>query len=259
MSLEVRQLKWVVIQYRKGGAALKTYWVLVGSFGSGKSELALNLALEKAKEGTCTLVDLDVINPYFRTSERGDVLEPAGVELIMPPFALDKIEIMSLSPRVYSAFAPGEGNVIFDIGGDHVGSIALGQYKPRFDQLPGDSVHVLFIVNPLRPTAADFDSARTVLEKIQLVSRLAVTGIVNNANLAGETEAAHLAEGYELVKALSEATGIPVWGTCGTENVLEQFRQYADAQKLDPAFIGRYQPIEILMHRSWDKFLTEGL
>ena len=238
---------------------MKSYWVLVGSFGSGKSELALNLALEKVRQGPCMLVDLDVINPYFRTSERGDILEPAGVELIMPPFALDKIEIMSLSPRVYSAFTPGEGSVIFDIGGDHVGSIALGQYKQYFDRLPGESVHVLFVVNPMRPTAADLPSALSVLEKIQYVSRLQVTGIVNNANLAGETDVSHLAEGYALVKQLSEETGIPVWGTCGTEGVLTQFKQYAADHKLDPAYVGRLQLIEVMMHRSWDKFLKEGL
>ena len=238
---------------------MKTYWVLVGSFGSGKSELALNLALEKAKEGPCTLVDLDVINPYFRTSERGDVLKPAGVELIMPPFALDKIEIMSLSAQVFSVFSPGEGNVIFDIGGDDVGSIALGQYKARFDQVPPERINVLFIVNCLRPTAADFDSAMDVLAKIQYVSRLKVTGIVNNANLAGETEACHLAEGYELVKRLSEATGIPVWGSCGTLEVLNSFKLYVKEQGLDPTYVGRYQAIEVMMHRSWDKFLKEGL
>lgn len=238
---------------------MKEYWVLVGSFGSGKSELALNLAVQKAKEGPCTVVDLDVINPYFRISERGDVLEPAGVELIMPPFALEKIEIMSLSARVYSAFAPGEGTVIFDIGGDDVGSIALGQYKPRFDQIPKDKVHVLFIVNPLRPTAADLPSALDTLMKVQYVSRLAVTGIVNNANLAGETDVSHLKMGYELVRALSEQTGIPVWGTCGRQEVLDSFAQYASDHGLDPAFVGRLQPIEVMMHRSWDKFLAEGL
>ena len=238
---------------------MKTYWVLVGSFGSGKSELALNLALEKAKEGPCTLVDLDVINPYFRTSERGDVLKPAGVELIMPPFALDKIEIMSLSAQVFSVFSPGEGNVIFDIGGDDVGSIALGQYRARFDQISPDRMNVLFIVNCLRPTAADFDSAMDVLAKIQYVSRLKVTGIVNNANLAGETEVCHLAEGYKLAKRLSEATGIPVWGSCGTREVLNSFKLYVKEQGLDPTYVGRYQAIEVMMHRSWDKFLKEGL
>ena len=238
---------------------MKDYWILLGSFGSGKSELALNLALEKAKEGPCTLVDLDVINPYFRTSERGDVLEPAGVELIMPPFALEKIEIMSLSARVYSVFSPGEGTVIFDIGGDDVGSIALGQYKPRFDLIPKDKLHILFIVNPLRPTAADLPSALDTFSKIQYVSRLNITGVVNNANLAGETDVSHLLEGYELVKALSRETGVPVWGTCGTREVLDKFRTYAAEKGLDPAFIGKYQPIEVMMHRSWDKFLAEGL
>ena len=238
---------------------MKEYWVLTGSFGSGKSELALNLAVEKAKHGPCTLVDLDVINPYFRVSERGDVLEPAGVELIMPPFALEKIEIMSLSARVYSVFAPGEGTVILDIGGDDVGSIALGQYKPRFDQIPKENLRVLFIVNPLRPTAADLQSALDTLYKIQYVSRLSVTGIVNNANLAGETDVSHLAEGYGLVKALSEQTGIPVWGTCGKAEVLRSFEAYAKENQLDPACIGQLQPIEIMMHRSWDKFLKEGL
>ena len=238
---------------------MKDYWVLLGSFGSGKSELALNMSIRAAKNGPCTLVDLDVINPYFRTSERGDVLEPAGVELIMPPYALEKIEIMSLSARVYSAFSPGEGSVFFDIGGDHVGSIALGQYKPYFDRIPKENLHILFVVNPMRPTAADLESAYSVLYKIQFVSRLNVTGIVNNANLAGETEAEHLVEGYELVKALSEKTGIPVWGTAGTQKVLDAFDRYADENGLDRTYIGVYQPIEILMHRSWDKFLNEGL
>ena len=238
---------------------MKDYWVLLGAFGSGKSELALNMAIRAAKNGPCTLVDLDVINPYFRTSERADVLEPAGVELIMPPFALDKIEILSLSARVYSAFTPGEGSVFFDIGGDHIGSIALGQYKPHFEKIPKENLHVLFILNPMRPTAADLESAYATLEKIQFVSRLDVTGIVNNGNLAGETDYTHLLEGYELSKALSLRTGIPVWGTTGMQPVLDAFDAYAKANGLDPNFIGVYHPIDVMMHRSWDKFLKEGL
>ena len=238
---------------------MKEYWVLLGAFGSGKSERALNMAIHAAKSGPCTLVDLDVINPYFRTSERADVLEPAGVELIMPPYALEKIEIMSLSARVYAAFTPGEGSVFFDIGGDHVGSIALGQYKPHFQKVPKENLHVLFIVNPMRPTAADLESAYATLEKIRFVSRLDVTGIVNNANLAGETDHTHLVEGYELVKALSERTGIPVWGTCGVPKVLDDFNAYAKEHGLEEQYIGVRQPITVYMHRSWDKFLTEGL
>ena len=238
---------------------MKDYWVLLGSFGSGKSELAINMALQAVKNGPCTLIDLDVVNAYFRSSERGDVLGAAGVELISPPFAMDKIEILALSPRVYSAFTPGEGTVIFDIGGDDIGTVALGQYKPNFANIPPERLHVLFIVNPLRPMAANVPSALAVLGNLQIAGRLEVTGIVNNGNLAGETDYTHLVQGYELVRGLSEKTGIPVWGTSGTQDVLDAFDAYAKEHGLDPKYIGRYEPIEVLMHRSWDKFLNEGL
>ena len=238
---------------------MKEYWVLVGSFGGGKSELSLNMAVRAAQKGPCMLVDMDVINPYFRTSERGDVLDKAGVELISPPYALQKIEIMSVSARVYAAFTPGEGTVIFDVGGDHVGAIALGQYKPNFQNIPPENLHVLYVVNPMRPLASDLPSARTMLEKIQGVSRLRVTGIVNNGNLAGMTTVEHLATGYDLVRQLSDETGIPVWGTCGRPDILKEFEAYAKDKGLDEAYIGKRYPIEVMMHRSWDKFLSEGL
>ena len=238
---------------------MKEYWVMVGSFGGGKSEMSLNMAVRAAAKGHCTLIDLDVINPYFRTSERGDVLDAAGVELISPPYALKKIEILSVSPRVYAAFMQGDGTVIFDVGGDHIGAVALGQYKPNFDAIPPEKLHVLFVVNPLRPLSADFESAMSMLQKIQTVSRLDVTGIVNNANLAELTDLSHLLMGYDLVKQLSEATGIPVWGTSGRPEMLEQFKQYAIEHSLDESYIGQYYPIEVMMHRSWSKFLKEGL
>lgn len=238
---------------------MKEYWVLVGSFGGGKSEMALNMALRAAKKAPCMLVDMDVINPYFRTSERHELLEQAGVDLVSPPYALRKIEIMSVSARVYAAFTPGEGTVIFDVGGDHVGAIALGQYKPNFQNVPPENLHVLYVVNPMRPLASDLPSARTMLEKIQGASRLRVTGIVNNGNLSTMTTAEHLAAGYELVRQLSDETGIPVWGTCGCPEVLEAFEEYAAAHDLDERYIGKKYPIEVMMHRSWDKYLSEGL
>ena len=238
---------------------MKEYWVLLGSFGGGKSELSLNMAVRAAAKGKCTLIDLDVINPYFRSSERGDVLDAAGVELISPPYALKKIEILSVSPRVYAAFTRGDGTVIFDVGGDHIGAVALGQYKPNFDAIPPENLHVLFVVNPLRPLSADFPNAMSMLQKIQTVSRLNVTGLVNNGNLAELTGVEHVKQGYDLVRELSEATGIPVWGTCGRAEILDAFTQFAAEHGLDEQYIGIKYPIEVMMHRSWNKFLREGL
>lgn len=132
---------------------MKEYYVFAGSFGSGKSELAINLAIRKAAENPpCTLVDMDVINPYFRSSERSDLLEKFNVRLISPPFAMHKIEIMSLSPEVYSAFAQKEGTVIFDAGGDPVGAVSLGQFYSHFCNIPSEQLNIFMVINPpVRP------------------------------------------------------------------------------------------------------------
>ena len=42
--------------------------VLAGNYGSGKTELSLNLALKAAKTASTVLVDMDIVNPYFRAA-----------------------------------------------------------------------------------------------------------------------------------------------------------------------------------------------
>lgn len=239
---------------------MKEYNVFVGSFGSGKSELAINFALNKAQENPpCTLLDMDVINPYFRSSERMDILKKANVRLISPPFAMNKIEIMSLSPEVYSAFAQKEGTVIFDAGGDPVGAISLGQYYSNFCNIPSEQLHVFMVINPLRPLAETAEKAQGLMEQIQIASRLKITGFINNANLVEETTTQELKTGYDVVKELSEQTGIPVYATAGTEKILNDFFSQKEIWNLEEKYTGRMMPISVVMHRTWNKFLKEGL
>jgi len=240
---------------------MKEYFVFLGSFGSGKSELAINLALQKAlKNPPCTLVDVDVVNPYFRSSERGDLLRQSGIRLISPPYALQKIEIMSLSPEVYSAFAQPGGTVIFDAGGDPVGAVSLGQYYSHFQNITGDArLSVYMIINPFRPLAETAEKAHALMGQIQIASRLKITGLINNANLVNETTVQELKTGYDVVKELSERTGVPVWGTAGTAHVLDDFLTFANNSGLNSKYIGTPIPIQITMHRTWNKFLKEGL
>ena len=236
------------------------FTVFVGNFGSGKSELAINHALRHAGAGEqTTLVDLDIVNPYFRSAERKDELEAAGVRVIMPPYALHKIEIVSLSAEVYAIFSQTEGQVVIDAGGDPVGATALGQYKLNFDALPPGALRTLMVVNPFRPLAATMDKAKLLLENIQLTSRQQISGLVNNANLAHETGPEDLAEGYHAVKALSEATGIPVTATSGSPEVLRGFAALAAQQGLDSRYIGEHWPLRLTMHRTWEQYTKDGL
>ena len=55
---------------------MKKIKVLIGNYGSGKSELALNFAMQAAARGERTeLIDLDMVNTYFRLTERGKMVE----------------------------------------------------------------------------------------------------------------------------------------------------------------------------------------
>ena len=108
----------------------KRFLVLVGNYGSGKTELALNRAMDFVTRGKTTLVDLDIVNPYFRSGEKADMLREAGVRVLMPTFALSTVDIPALPAEIQSVFELPSDHVIFDVGGDDTGAAALGRSLP---------------------------------------------------------------------------------------------------------------------------------
>ncbi len=239
---------------------MKQYHVIIGHFGSGKTEIALNIAFNEAKTGKkVTMVDLDIVNPYFRTAERHKELHEAGIRLLNPSFVTSGVEIPALPAEIYSAFNDDSDLVIFDVGGDAAGAIALGQYYRFFSKIPKEKLEVTFVINARRPFSMDLEGNLEMISDVRLAARMEIDNLVNNTNLSQETSVNELADGYELVKKVSEATGLPVRNTVSTEPTLDEFRRYAETNKLDKAFIGDYMPITRYMHRDWDRFTTQGL
>ena len=76
------------------------FLVITGNYGSGKTEISLNLALKASAEGKTTLVDLDIVNPYFRSGEKAIEMEKAGIRVLMPTYALPYGEV----PRHFSTY-----------------------------------------------------------------------------------------------------------------------------------------------------------
>ena len=113
--------------------------VITGNYGSGKTELSLNLALYYAGKGKTTLVDLDIVNPYFRTGEKAEMLQEAGIRVLMPTFAMTTVDIPALPPEIQSVFEVPSDRVIFDVGGDDTGAAALGRYFPSFMKERGNT------------------------------------------------------------------------------------------------------------------------
>lgn len=57
--------------------------IFTGHFGSGKTEVALNFALQEKKKGEdVVIVDLDIVNPYFRTNDARNVLMKNGIKVV---------------------------------------------------------------------------------------------------------------------------------------------------------------------------------
>lgn len=234
----------------------KTY-VFIGNFGSGKSELALNLAVEKSKAEKTLVVDLDIVNPYFRISERREFLQNRGVRLISPNFVLTNVETLSLPPDIYSAFIDEHQTVVFDVGGDATGAMALGQYKSQFDSL--ENLEVWFVVNGRRPLSSSADQVIALLDGIRACSRLNVTGLINNTNLSNETTVDDILYGSRLLAEVSKRCGIPVVFTSGMKKPLEDFRKHFAANGLfEMGAIGEIWPIERYMRRDWDRFVEGG-
>ena len=233
---------------------MKKMMVLIGNYGSGKSELALNFAFAAAERGERTeLLDLDMVNTYFRLTERGKQVEMKEIRLVSPNFANSGIETLSLPAEVQSAFAMDWDTVIFDVGGDAVGSTALGRYHEDFMALEEGALEVLNVVNIRRPLAGTVEKVIHLQEEMQIHSRLKITGMINNTNLAEVTTAQELHDGYEIIKEVSERTGVPVKYTSGRKELLDQFL----AEKgHDPKYIGTPLPIDIYMRRDWNSWIN---
>ncbi len=240
--------------------AEKRFFVFLGNFGSGKTELALDFSKRFAAAGKkTTLVDLDIINPYFRASERALAMKQAGIELITPRYAMSNVEIITIDPRIYSAFVDNGGVAIFDVGGDNVGARAMGQYKQYFSSIRPDLLEVWLVVNVHRPLSATAERILGHISAISDAARLQVTGLIHNSNMSYETTPEDLAFGYPIIREVAERSGLPVKYTSGEPNVLQGFLALSKERGFDPKYIGEPLEIHTMMHRDWDRFTKYGV
>jgi len=185
---------------------LKPLTVVTGHYGVGKTNVVINLALDLKKAGhAVTVVDLDIVNPYFRSSDYAALLEEAGVTVIAPTFARTTLDTPTLGPEVSGSFER-HGYVLVDAGGDDVGATALGRYRHLIDTRPFD---LLYVVNANRNLTQKPDQAVEVLREIEAACGLRATGIVNNTHLQNETTCETIAHGLSFGEACADQAGLP--------------------------------------------------
>jgi len=185
--------------------------VLVGHFGAGKSEIAVNLAFGWRDRGeTVAVVDLDVVKPYFRSRLLRDEMQARGITLVVPQDDRFYADLPIIVPEVRGAVGramAGHGRAILDAGGADVGSRVLGSIAGLDDPALAD---VIFVVNGNRPFAESPDAVVGMLREIERVAKLRVTGLAANTHLINETTDDTVTAGLALAEAVSRATHLPV-------------------------------------------------
>ena len=197
------------------------FLVLTGNYGSGKTELALNLALHFSEHWQTTLVDLDIVNPYFRSGEKAEDMRRAGIRMLMPTYAMTTVDIPALPAEIQSVFEMPSDRVIFDVGGDDTGAAALGRFYPSF-MAHREETNVLFVVNCMRPLTGQTDEILDLAERVQNRGRLRIDVMVNNTNLADRTEPGMVEAGERTVLSCAEKLGVEKVITTGEKSVLER-------------------------------------
>jgi hypothetical protein len=193
--------------------------IIIGAYGSGKSEIAVNMSLAQRKampDKKLLIADLDIVNPFYRSSDCGAVLEEAGIRLITPLYAGSNVDAPVLTPEMYVIFDDESYQGIFDIGGEDMGAIVLGSIRKRIENT---DTAIYMAVNTLRPFTSDPEQIAVMTNELTAAAGFKIDGYLNNTNLLEETTAEMLEEGEKKILEASKLTGVPLIANCVMEGV----------------------------------------
>lgn len=187
----------------------KRITIISGHYGSGKTNIAVNLAVAlKAKQNKVALADIDIVNPYFRSKDSEEQLAKAGIRLICSEYANSNVDIPALPQAMYSVTDDKELYSILDVGGDERGALALGRISDKIRE--ENNFSMLYVVNRFRPLTASADTAIEVMREIEGACRLRFTGLINNSNLGLETTPDDVLGSCAYAEEIAEKTGLPL-------------------------------------------------
>lgn len=213
--------------------------VMIGHYGSGKTNLSVNLALTASERGNpVTLVDLDIVNPYFRAADFEELMKSHGVTLVKPLYANTNLDIPAINFDL-GRLLEGEGNVILDVGGDDAGAMALGRTSDGLQTC--SDIAVYCVVNCYRYLEAEPEEDCALLRDMEHASRMRATALINNSNLGSETTAADIEQSAAYCERLSALTGLPVAFTAVKRELVDQVHMK-----------GTVFPVDIHVKPIWD-------
>lgn len=204
---------------------MKRITVLAGHYGSGKTNIAVNMALKMKEHGFDTVIaDLDIVNPYFRTKDSLVRLNNAGIKLISSDYANSNVDIPAIPQDMYSVIDDKKHYYIVDLGGDDRGAYALGRYADKIKE--ENNFEFCFVFNKYRPLTPDAESALEVMREIENACSIKFTAIINNSNIGELTDVSTVLTSVTESDKLSLLSGIPVKFTSAEKSLCEKLTDF---------------------------------
>ena len=201
----------------------KRVLLLCGHYGSGKTNIAVNLAQAIKREyPTVTLADLDIVNPYFRSKDSATELKEADIRLICSNFANSNVDVPALPPDLYALTDDRRMRAIIDVGGDDRGALVLGRLAPFI--LEENDYEMLMVINCYRPLTRDAASTLEVMREIEAAGGIRFTALVNNSNLGVETTAEDVLASVRYANEVADMSGLPVVMTTADERLEDELK-----------------------------------
>lgn len=196
----------------------KRITLLCGHYGSGKTNIAVNMAFDlREKYERVALADLDIVNPYFRSKDSAPEFSERGIRLICSEYANSNLDIPALPDDLYAVTDDKGLHVVIDVGGDDAGAVALGRLVPGI--IRENDFDMLMVINKFRPLTPDAVSTVGVMREIEAACGLPFTGIINNSNLAEETTAQNVLESIPYANEVAGLSGLPLRATSVAERL----------------------------------------
>lgn len=199
----------------------KRITLIMGHYGSGKTNIAVNLAYDlKRQYNNVAIADMDIVNPYFRTKDSEATFNKDGIKLICSSYANSNVDIPALPSEIYSLIHDKSLKAVIDVGGDDRGALAIGRLSDALKQ--ENDYEMLFVINTFRPLTRDVEGLLEVLGEIEIASKMRFTGLINNSNLGKETTAEDILESQAIAKELSLKTGLKLAFTTVKEELYDE-------------------------------------
>lgn len=205
----------------------KRITLLCGHYGSGKTNIAVNMALDLSRDHEKVVIaDLDIVNPYFRTVDSEEDLREAGVKLVVSSYANSNVDIPALPQEMYSLVDDKSLTCVVDVGGDDRGAYALGRISGAIRE--ENDYDMFLVINRYRPLTPDAESTLEIMHEIEAAASLPFTGIINNSNLAAETEPETVLASVDYAKEVAALAGLPLVMTSVEKSVADRLEGRID-------------------------------